>query len=968
MKSDEGSMKTRMFQAARPAALLFAITVIVSLAASTREGLALEVVAPSGAVNRSLSDDGKIQAEYPPGATEQRAAALAATGGEAADPNVERVYSHDPETGRSVDPEGNVTGSADFSAGAAGASSLAASAAAERITIDRMSFGVTYSDTYSPTTGLVIFGPAKTYYLSDGTSWGSGAGSYYRPRAIFDHAEIVGATIRYYFNPPAEGFLYKQTDYDYGDHSSNGSLGPAGLLVLEATLGSSTATMSGDVSILSNVPANYTEPRFNYWSAPMGAIVPFRATFNLLSGATFTATTFATSFSFSNSGEVNFADPSSIPPLTGVEIFGSAQVRPGTTTAFHAVATYESGARENVTGEAVWSVTPSDVASIDAGELTTAEMGCAGVVLEIRATFTSNGSSETGTRSVQCRTLGSDEWSAYWETYQGDERHSGYVPISLEPEVFSQRWQRTVVPGATLNPVTAADGKVFVSIYGYFRGGDALFTLDARDGEVLWSRGFGTPFSVNPPAYGYGNVYIQTGNHGSDTWLWAFDANTGSTVFQSPHSAQWERYFAPTIYDGSVYVNGGYYGGMYAFDAFSGASQWFADLQQYDQFTPAVDEDHVFAYVGEYSPGLYVVDRETGRPSYTIPDPDFDWNGWSMNLAPVLGSLGDVIAIHDGRLIRFDLAGRRIAYQIQANFSGQPSVAKGVVYAINGGALEARNESDGAVRWRWVPPSGAATEHVIVTDTHALVRTATATYAIELLSGQSVWSIGVAGSMAIGDETLYIASANGVVTAISIPERLPAPPVKLEIEGPVEVQEFTTASYEAWVTYEDGRLRKRTDLTEWSVEPSEYATIDERGELAVPELLVPSQDVVVRALYREGDAQVADELDVSLGISVSLDGFVDRNAEAALAAKRRALAAIEEAQLHETAAIRVAEEQFQGASRPKNAARMILEGLRRAFFWGAVGHHAVEQGANELESVLETDSEQGSTAGALGRP
>ena len=62
-------------------------------------------------------------------------------------------------------------------------------------------------------------------------------------------------------------------------------------------------------------------------------------------------------------------------------------------------------------------------------------------------------------------------------------------------------------------------------------------------------------------------------------------------MFQAPHSAQWERYYAPTIYDGSVYVNGGYYGGMYGFDAFGGAQQWFNSLPQYDEWTPAVEAD-----------------------------------------------------------------------------------------------------------------------------------------------------------------------------------------------------------------------------------------------------------------------------------------------------------------------------------------------------------------------------------------
>jgi len=48
-----------------------------------------------------------------------------------------------------------------------------------------------------------------------------------------------------------------------------------------------------------------------------------------------------------------------------------------------------------------------------------------------------------------------------------------------------------------------------------------------------------------------------------------------------------------------------------------------------------------------------------------------------------------VLAIHDGRLIFFDLA-RAYRWQLHDNFQGQPSVAKGIIYAINAGALNAR--------------------------------------------------------------------------------------------------------------------------------------------------------------------------------------------------------------------------------------------------------------------------------------
>lgn len=913
-----------------------------------------EVTARSGEVNRVISPSGEIEAEYPPGAAPP-SQAIVASETELDDPTIERVSHHDPTTGRTVDSNGAVTEPAGVSAANLGAAAAeAALSGAERITIDRMTFGVSYYDTYYVTSGLVIFGPAKYYYLSDSTSWRSGAGSYHRPRARFNRSEIDGTTIRYYFDPPAEGFLYKQTDYDGGDHSSNGSLGAAGPLVIEATLGSSIGTMSGTVSVLSNFPANYSEPRFNYWSAPVGAIVPFEVTFSLPSGATFTETTFDSSFRYSNHGVVDFANPDFIPPLTGVEIMGTAQVLAGSQAQFHAVATYESGARENVTAEAIWTVTPDNIASIDAGLLATADSGCGGVTLELRATFTSNDSTETGTRTVECREIGPDAWAEYWETYQGDERHSGYVPLSLEPEIFTLRWQRQVAPGVRLNPVAAADGKVFVSIVTYFGGGEALFALDARDGELLWSRGFGEVFSVNPPAYGYGNVYVQTGNHGSDTYLWALDADSGETVFQSPHSAQWERYYAPTIYDGSVYVNGGYYGGMYGFDAFSGANLWFYGLPQYDEFTPAVDEEYVYAYVGEYSPGLYVVNRETGQLAFRIDDANFDWNGWSMDLAPVLGSMDDVIAIHDGRLISFDLAAREIGLELQASFSGQPSVHNGVIFAINGRSVEARDESSGAFLWSWTPPTGNATEHVIVTDTHLLARTETHTYAVELISGENVWSYPVAGHMAIGEETLYIASANGVVTAISIPEYIAATVEKIEIDGATEAQEFATASYTAWAYYSDGRVRNRTNLTEWNVAPAEFASIDEGGELEVGEMLVPSQPVVVSAIYREGEAEVSAELEVMLRISVSLDEFVRRNVEAALAAKRSALASLEEAKIREEAAIAVVGQEMRGQRGPRNLVMKTLHRIRRARIWGLIGRSFTARGAAELEEELGT--------------
>lgn len=208
---------------------------------------------------------------------------------------------------------------------------------------------------------------------------------------------------------------------------------------------------------------------------------------------------------------------------------------------------------------------------------------------------------------------------------------------------------------------------------------------------------------------------------------------------------------------------------MYGFDGTTGQQDRFYDLPQYDEWTPAVDEDHAYAYVGEYSPGLYVVDRITGQLDFTIPDPNFDWNGWSMDLAPVLGGMSDVLAIHNGRLIRFDLNAHAIGWEKVGNFTGQPTVVNGIVYAISAGALGAYDEQTGTMQWMWeAPGAGSLEETIIATNHHLFVRSANNTYCIDLATHLDVWSYPAAGHLSLGESALYIAGSDGTLTAISL--------------------------------------------------------------------------------------------------------------------------------------------------------------------------------------------------------
>jgi outer membrane protein assembly factor BamB len=417
-----------------------------------------------------------------------------------------------------------------------------------------------------------------------------------------------------------------------------------------------------------------------------------------------------------------------------------------------------------------WSSSSATTVAIDAtGKVTGGAAGTATITASV------DGKSASTTVTVLPRPTPSWRQTADWTTFQGNASRTGYVAATLDPVVFSQLWETTLATGVALNPPSAGEGKVFVSVDAYF-GQQRLFALSAQTGSQLWSHDFGAIHSVHPPAYGHGRVFVTTGGH-SDSHLYGFDAGTGTVRFRSSYRNQWSRYFAPAVVDQRVYMAGGYYGGMYAFDAVDGEEIWFANTNQYDAWAPAVSGGRVYAYTGSYSPRLNVVDAATGAELYAIPDANFSWSGWSMHTTPVLGSLDNVLATNGGRIVSFDLASRTVGWERKASFTGNVTVADGRIYVRNDAQLEARRESDGSLLWIWIPPSGKVEGTMVVTDNVLFLSTTTSTwgagewrtYAIDLEAGKQVWSHPGGGELALSAEgILYIAQRNGKLTAISV--------------------------------------------------------------------------------------------------------------------------------------------------------------------------------------------------------
>ena len=262
-------------------------------------------------------------------------------------------------------------------------------------------------------------------------------------------------------------------------------------------------------------------------------------------------------------------------------------------------------------------------------------------------------------------------------------------------------------------------------------------------------------------------------------------------MFATPYDAQWETYLNPTVYNGTVYTGGGRYGGIFSYNATSGAQKWFGYEGQYDGWTPALDDRFAYTFTGSGDTvpiyGQFrMIDLASGSTAYLVTDTKFQWSGYTMNSAVVLGSNHDAFSINEpgsvdsgysfaGRLISFDTQADQthtphIAWVLSGHFKGQPTLANGVLFANDGGSLLAMDELTGNTLWAWSPPSGSLTGTMIATDNLLFASTATTTYAVDLDTHIPDWSYNVSGNLALSDNMLFVAGADGSLYAFAVPE------------------------------------------------------------------------------------------------------------------------------------------------------------------------------------------------------
>jgi outer membrane protein assembly factor BamB len=340
-----------------------------------------------------------------------------------------------------------------------------------------------------------------------------------------------------------------------------------------------------------------------------------------------------------------------------------------------------------------------------------------------------------------------------------DAQHTGVNGAEQGKPPMIAEWTAQVALTSALSPVAVENGRVFVSYGGGFGATSPVVALNVADGSALWTYNFGAVDDVGYPSAVDGVVYLQT-NHGTQgsSYLWAIDAVGGTVGWASVFGSQWEHFWPPLVVGGSVYVDGGSYGGLYGFSAADGSQIFFnSTIGQYDSWSAAYFGGNLYTFVdGTFQSESASTGVASGSVSVT-----WNWDGYSMVTAPVFGpSLGYIIA--PPTLIAINPTTNTVAWSANGSYTGMAAVADGVVYGISGGNLIARDASLGTLLWVFVGDESLSFPPVIANG-YVYVSSGNNTYAVDIATHASVWTAPVGGWLAVASQRLVVSGTTGTL-------------------------------------------------------------------------------------------------------------------------------------------------------------------------------------------------------------
>lgn len=371
-----------------------------------------------------------------------------------------------------------------------------------------------------------------------------------------------------------------------------------------------------------------------------------------------------------------------------------------------------------------------------------------------------------------------------WSMFGFDAAHTGYNPHQAMIADFTFAWERQLSesfeftsPWSTGQVAVAND--IIVTNISQRHDGGGITAFDATSGTELWRYTLENKHSINPPSIGYGLVYFQQGNSSNDTVLHALNLLTGESVWEAPFRAQWQRYYAPTIADGDVYISGGEHNGVYSFDANTGDEQWFADMPQQDPWTPTYYDNMIYSVL---EGTLFTTDLRFGRLDWSLQLED--------NYEADVVSLSDGVAYValDSRVVAVDIETQTELWNITGEFySGTPAIAGDELYVQDQGSLRGLNKDTGELLWEFTQDE-TLVGSPIVAGNSVFVASADRTWAIDLTTRLPYWTVSRGGWLTVANDQLFIVQDDSLLTVynaeLGVPT--PLPPVDPDVFVSVE--------------------------------------------------------------------------------------------------------------------------------------------------------------------------------------
>lgn len=376
---------------------------------------------------------------------------------------------------------------------------------------------------------------------------------------------------------------------------------------------------------------------------------------------------------------------------------------------------------------------------------------------------------------------------AAWTQLGGNAGHSGYANVAVDFSRLTPAWYAP----------TGADESFQLDHRGVVSDGERLYrtilhgqsvtgtydvtAYDLSTGVKLWNFPIKSAAydGVSQPVVSDGVVYVNRaglqsfpgGVYDSSPSIFALNPANGALLYQSTYAGQFSSSDPPTIAGDFLFAGGGYYGGLYAYDASTGQIEWHYNIPSNNNAITlhAADENYLYLFDSvrrrEDSSLVRTDAVPSGRGLYSaITNGDgallystYDASGFSRGLALIEAATGELV--WENTLPAGSVSGARaIGGNYVATRGGNDSEILHIVDAHTGQLLHT-----------WQNDTWLNAYDMVLTNSHVFVHDQDRTHAISLKTGQAEWSYPMAGKLAITNGFLVISNSDGI-RAFAIPE------------------------------------------------------------------------------------------------------------------------------------------------------------------------------------------------------